>query len=1246
MYFSWFEGLIRQKGITLPIKFISSFILFFWIFHIYAQSQEVRLKFNHLTLKDGLQNLRIQAINQDQQGFIWIGTQEGLHRFDGYEFQVYLHDAGKSSSIIDNDVRDLVVDADNNIWIGTNSGVELYDRCRDAFIHIPLIIENDTIEKYLVSNIHVTDGGDIFLGPSQKNIYKLNKSKRIVEPFFDDSVLEFSNVCSSDKQGNLWVASAKGAYKLNPANGESVHFSSDAGNDKRIASNLILDILVDSKNNVWLATGLGLNRIDGETGKMKYYGLSGQLYAKIPNVSITMLYEDNLQNVWFCSENGLFQYIPGKDSFTPYFTNSKDKTSLSTNRINCVFVDKQGILWVGTQTMGIDFTPLNDPFHFENIYARLEVKEELGRNAVTEIFKEKNGSLWIGTDGSGLSYYNSVSGERKFFSFDFKNPESIQTNSVLSIVQDHKGDIWLGGFLGGINKYNRDKGTFESYSISENSPDQVKPFSNEIKHMIEGENGELLLAMNGGGLVIFNSDLKSFEFVLNDPNNSNSLCSNGCTYLLKDSKNNIWVGTYHGICKWNRKENTFKNFVYDKSSSNTIPGNSISSIIEDSNRNIWIGTNNGLCMLNSKTGNFDYYSKKEGLLSESINDIVEDNEGNLWVSTNNGISRIDKQTKLIRPFKFNFELQVSQFSKSCSFKDDCGYLLFGLTDGFIWFKPEEINEIEYGSPLYITEFQLFNKPLDYIFPFAAQNENNVKDENLKSIELKYNQSFITFKYVALNYLYPFQTNYAYILEGFDDDWHYVGNERSATYTNLSPGTYIFKVKAGSESQVWDSSAPGVKIIIHPPIWKTDWAYIIYFLLLTAFVISILRFLKFRNEIKKQVEIERIKAEEQHKTDLFKLQFFTNVSHEIRTPLTLILGPSEQLKRIIENKQVPDISLIDIIHRNTLRLLKLVNQLLDYRKLDSGNETLTLVFDDIVKHILNVSSLFQQLAQNKNIDLRIHSETETLNTCFDSEKVERIICNLISNAIKFTPEDGIVELNIEERNASDELVYFTNTLQPSKKYVKISIKDTGRGIRDSEKSNIFNSFYQASNNDFSDKRGFGIGLAMVKEYVNMHNGIVAVKDNINQTTNEIQGAELFVLLPISNCPDNLSSGKEDLLPVKKASSDYPGAKNEDGEENSEAEKKDDLPVVEDNRDMRYYIKQELSGQFQIIEAVNGREGFEIALKLVPDLIVTDLLMPDVSGIELCKSLKTNVITSHIPVILLTALSEDEVGNGCR
>ena len=1238
MDFSRFKKFTKNRTISLPNKSISLFIVFFAVISFNVHSQEVRLKFNHLTLKDGLQNLKIQAIKQDQQGFIWIGTQEGLHKFDSYEFQVYLNDINNLASIKDNDVRDLAVDADNNLWIGTNSGLELYDRKNDAFIHIPLVLGSDTIKKYSVTSICQTRNGEIFIGPK---IYRLDKSKSVVESVYTGSNLGANTISSSDKDGNLWMASTQGAYKFNPATGETTHFKVDGEDDKNIASNLVLDILVDGRNNVWLATGRGLNRIDGESRKMKYYGYSSRLPSKVPSTTITKLYEDNLQNIWICSEYGLFQYISDEDKFIPYFSNSKDNTSLSTNRINCAFLDNEGILWVGTQTMGIDFTPLNDPFHFENIYAGMDVKEEFGRNAITEIYKEKNGSLWIATDGSGVSYYNAVSGTRALYSQDLKNAKSISTNSVLSIIEDRNGDVWLGGFLGGINKYDRKTGLFESFSISENSPEQVRPFSNEIKYMIEGEPGELLIATNGSGLVIFDTRLKSFRFILHDPNNPNSICSNLFTSLFKDSENNIWIGTYNGVSKWNREDNKFTNYIYNQDDSGSIPGNSISSIIEDSNHNIWIGTNNGLCMIDRETGVFDFYTKEDGLLSESINDILEDNEGNVWVSTNNGISRINKYTKLIRPFKFNFELQVSQFSKSCSFKDDSGNLYFGLTDGFIWFNPKEINEIQYKSPLYITELQLFNKPLDYDFPYSDNNEPDSAKENVKRIELKYNQSFITFKYVALNYLYPFQTNYAYKLDGFDDDWHYVGNERSATYTNLSPGTYTFKVKAGSESQVWESTAPGVKILIRPPVWKTNWAYSVYAILLIVILIAVFRFLKFRNDIKKQVEIERIKAEEQHKTDMFKLQFFTNVSHEIRTPLTLILGPTEQLKKNIEKKAKPDKSLINIIHQNSLRLLDLVNQLLDYRKLGAGSETLDLVYDDIAGHIVKAGKLFQSLAQNKKIDFIIHAEPEILYTCFDPEKMERIVGNLISNAIKFTSEKGAVELIIEHKYAPDEPVVLKNTILPAKEYVKISVKDTGRGINDSEKSKVFNSFYQASNNDSSNNRGFGIGLAMAKEYVTMHNGIITVTDNVNPDTSQIIGACLIVLLPVTGCPDN-ATPLDELLQINNPSPGNQDNKNI-GEEIYSEDEKSDIPVllvVEDNPDMRYYIHQELADQFKVVEAVDGRKGYEEALKLVPDLIITDYLMPDVSGIELCKSLKTNLITSHIPVILLTALSEDE------
>jgi signal transduction histidine kinase/ligand-binding sensor domain-containing protein/DNA-binding response OmpR family regulator len=1236
------------QGISLFIRIKNVVLLLAFFFCLSTLSaSDLSLNFSNLSLKDGLQNLNIKAILQDHQGFLWIGTEDGLHKYDGYNFRVYYNDIDDKSSIKNNNINGIIEDESKKLWIGTDRGLELYDRSNDSFIHIPIVDslfegklqEYPHITEYYIENIYKDLNNNIFIGTRHHKLYRLDTLNNCIVPFCSDIFFEENLVQASDEYGNIWVSSSKGAYKFNTHTKELVHHTHEAGNSNSIASNMVFCIYVDVRNDVWIATDKGLCRIDGKTQRMYHYTNDVERHRIIPDYFMTAIYEDSLYNLWFCTENGLFLYDSENDLFTPYFSDNDNKSSISTNRLNCVFVDRQQILWVGTQTSGIDFAPLNDPYHFENVQMKslLETTQEV--NVVTEILTDQDGNIWMGTNGTGLHVINRETGLNKSFYHDPQNPKSIGTNTVLAIAEDLNGDLWFGGYYGGISRFRKKSNTFETISISSNSPEKIKNLTNEIKDMVVAGPEELLIATNGGGLVLYHIVNKTFQFILNDPGNPNSLCSNWCTSLLKDQEGVFWIGTYRGLSRWDRASNTFTTYFYGAGMGKSLAAYAINALFEDSQQNIWIGTPNGLSMLDKKTEIIKNYTRKSGLTNANIHNIIEDNQGLLWVNTNHGISMLNPKNGKLK--NFNLGMQFRQFINGSSFKDKDGTLYFGSIGGFTRFHPDEIEEDNLNVPLYITDVHLFNQPFS---PEVQGKRISTGKTDQKKIVLKHWQSYFTFKYVALNYLYPSQMQYAYILEGFDTDWRYVGTERSATYTNLPPGEYVFKVKAGNKNGVWSSFATSSTLLIQPPIWQTGWAYLVYLFLFTGAVFGTYKFFKFKSNMERQMEMERIKAEEQHKIDLFKLQFFTNISHELRTPLTLILGPTERIIHNIKHKIDPDLSLADIIYRNSLRLLRLVNQLLDFQKLDSGKEMLNLRQGNIVEFTRNICELFRQQAEYKKIQFNIDVKTSKIVTCFDPEKVERIISNLLSNAIKFTGANGLVTLILEEVDGGEEVALY-DSFSADTKYVKITVSDNGVGIANSEKMNVFDSFYQAPNAMFRKEEGSGIGLSMTKDYVSMHGGVIVVKDNFSQNKKMAQGTMFVVYLPVKTSDFDAQPCQDIDLKRHHSNPEWikpelPGTVVDKDTSDDPTEELPFLLIVEDNEDMRHYIRNELSGQFQMIEATSGKEGVRKATENVPDLIISDVMMPDITGIELCKEVKTNLVTSHIPVILLTALSENE------
>lgn len=1222
-------------------------------FNHWAYSMYPELRFKHIAFNEGLQNLVIQSVIQDYQGFIWVGTMDGLYKYDGNHFQVYFNDRNDNSSIRDNNISDIVEDASHNMWIGTNTGLDLYDRLTDSFIHIPIIDrnfsdrvnKNERISEYYTYYLHKDLNDDIYVGTRHKVLYKIDKENRCIKPFLSKFRFDENVVRSSDKAGNLWIATAQGAYRLNVFSQEIVHYFYEPGNPYSISSNQVFFIHSDSKNHVWIATDKGLSRIDGATGKMKTYLHSPGDRRSIPGYFIKRIYEDHLGNLWFCSENGLFRYNYKTDDFTVFLSDKADMTSLSTNRINTAFVDRQHILWIGTQTAGIDYAALDSPYGFETVHTTSFLDSNLPENEVTAIYKDSGDNLWIATNGSGLHCINQKTGKRKHYYHNPENPASISTNSILAIEQDEEGNLWFGGYYGGLNKFNKNRDSFSRFSIEENSPPGIRTLTNEIKNFIDAGNKELIIATNGGGVAIFNRDSNTFHFLLNDPHNPHSLCSNWCTDLIRDSRDDIWISTYYGLCRWNRTENTLTNYQTHDTIPHSIASNTVITVFEDSHRQIWAGTPGGPCRLNVSTGIFECFSRKEGFASDNIYGFLEDHKGNVWISTPLGISRFNPDSETIKTFYSNSDFQGSQFNYGSCHKDRDGMLYFGTMNGYVCINPKEVKDTTFFPPLYVTELQLQDK---LIKPGDKSKILTRPISETTRIELNHRQSFITFRYVALNYLYSQHMYYAYILEGFDKEWHEVGSNRSATYTNLPPGNYIFKVKAGNEKNIWNAFTTGIEVIIKPPVWLTFWAYMLYTLLLFISAYAIFAFLRFRHNLKQQVEMQRIKAQEQHKLDLFKLQFFTNVSHELRTPLTLILGPAERLRQNISDKQWPSIFLADTIYRNAHRLLHLVNQLLDFRKLDTGSEKLNLIESNLVKYVQEAVDLFRNQAEHKKIELAFSTSTPSVIAHFDPDKIEKVLCNLISNAIKCTPSSGKIIISVKEAEAAINPPETAGLWSVTGNYLIIQVADNGIGIPDSEKPRIFDSFYQSQNYSYAKQDGSGIGLAITKEYINMHKGYIGVGDNKDPQATEKRGTIFTVYLPVKQIEDNHDAAFHQEPAATRhvnhpVMNHIPCQVEHAGSNEINSKEKDELPlllIVEDNHDMRKFIRLELSDEFRITEAQDGKAGIRMAIEHMPDLVVSDIMMPDISGIELCKTLKTDLRTSHIPVIMLTALFEDE------
>jgi signal transduction histidine kinase/AraC-like DNA-binding protein len=704
--------------------------------------------------------------------------------------------------------------------------------------------------------------------------------------------------------------------------------------------------------------------------------------------------------------------------------------------------------------------------------------------------------------------------------------------------------------------------------------------------------------------------------------------------IFEDSKKNLWLGTTQGLQLADSSKSNFTTFRNIADNINSLSNSAIIDIYEDKKGDLWIGTEYGLNHFNPNTKVFTRFNTTDGLPNNRIFGILEDDNGYLWISTSKGISKIgigrkdgkngtEKGKVFIRNctnYTSDDGLQSNQFNYSSRLKTKDGEMFFGGVKGLSSFYPEEIKNNKFVPPVVIVDFKLFNKSVN---PGDADSILHKAISETEEIVLNYDQSFFALEYAALNFVSPKKNQYAHKLEGLDKDWIYTGNNGTASYTGIMPGNYIFRVKASNNDGIWNMKGTSIKITIKPPFWKTIPAYITYFMAFISMVLYFRHQFLARQKSKMQNELERIKAEKNHEINQIKLQFFTNVSHEFRTPLTLILGPLEKLiAEKPKNEGGNKLLLYELMQRNAQRLLRLVNQLMDFRKLEAGELGLKASCKDIIAFIANVANSFKFQAENRNITFTINSEVDEKQVWFDPDKLEKIISNLLSNAFKFTHEEGKIEINTR-----------------LDKDIIISISDSGIGIHKENLQSIFKRFYQVPKMQTSEKVGTGIGLALTKELVELHKGIISVDSEVGKGT-------CFTI----RIPTGLKSVEQEqtiskfVIPEEKevTPNNITEEENKSDVEKPVTIKKDSplLLIVEDNDDMRLFIKNELISLYRIVVAPNGKEGIKKAFDAMPDLIISDVMMPEVTGFELCNTLKTDERTSHIPIILLTSLSSKE------
>lgn len=1193
----------------------------------YAKAQQDKF----YTPYQGLSNTSFNKITQDNEGFIWIATNNGLNKFDGYNFVVYKHDPSNVNSLDLDAVFAIFVDSKGRLWVGTEHGLNLYKRPMDNFYRYPVKYKGKAIHMQ-ITDISEDKKQNIWLTTSVGliRINTRNNTSYFFNHKFENQELsrDLLNAELFDDNGCLWIGSDKnGLFCYNPYTNRFINYRHNK-NSNSLCDNSILSLGKDAHGNIVIGTikgGISIFNIKSHTFRtISYFHTPGNLF----NGGIYSIATDKKGIIWIGTErNGLKILDPV--SLTLHDANNViDLENINDSKIH-VFDDSKGNLWFGIDYAGIYLKKQTEkPFFC--IKKTNNSSFSISNNIVKSILYDSNHNLWVGTDGGGLNCLPRRGKAFKNFIHNPANLSSLPDNAVISLFEDKKKNIWTGTYLGGLSMFDSKQNSFHTYLID---PLNKGRDFNYVTSIISDYANNLWIATNGGGLQHFDTQTHKFtNYKTIKIKNKTVNLPLFLTTLLLDRNHNLWLGSYYGLYCWNQNTSHYTAYT---AANGKIQGDAIFCLFEDVDYKIWFGASSGLFCIDERTQHIKKYTTADGLANNSVYGILKDDKNNLWLSTLNGLSKFNLKTKIFRNYYTYDGLAGNEFRPASCFKGENGTFYFGGTSGLIYFQPDSIRETKGFPTLVFTRFKIFEN----VVPVGKNSEGRIilkeSINETRKINFRHIDNSFTIEFAAIDYNAPEKIRYAYKMEGFDRKWTIKDySQRFANYTNLNPGTYIFKLKATNSDGIWNNKDREIIIHVQPPFWESWWAYLVYVCLLLLAFLLIRKLMIFRFTMRNNLQIERLEREKLEELNKSKLQFFSNVSHEFRTPLTLIIGPAEH----ILNSQI-DSSLkkqIGYIHRNALRLLRLVNALLDLQKVEKNEMHLKARYGNIVSFAKEITLTFEELSKTKKINLSFHSEIEKINCWFDPDKLDKVIFNLLSNAFKFTYKGGNISVDVSTNNNEAYL-------PPLNSFVDITVTDTGKGMKEEHLQKIFERFYQIEDeNDADIQVGTGLGLHLSKYLVELHHGKLTV------SSKDGKGTRFDVLIPRNGdhlspqekvSENDIPANSEEKIKIKTSKTDINTEFTSD-DETENTRQKYTILVVEDDYDIKSYIKSEFSDQYKIIEASDGIEGWSMAQKQQPELIISDIIMPRMDGIELCKKIKTNILTCHIPVILLTARTSIE------
>lgn len=1197
-------------------------------FPLYTLSQHH--SFKNISINDGLSQNTVYSILKDSKGYMWFGTKDGLNQYDGYNFVVYQNDPFDTTTISASHISTIYEDSRGLIWVGTfDGGLNLFDRSLEVFYRISLgsiglqhggFYEIKAITEDLDSNIWVATNGD--------GLYKLEQQEdddfRFTKKHFSHTTGNGESLSSNeiislhaDNQRILWIGTEKGLDKLNIEDETFKHYNINVKNaaSSEISSKLSVSSIFQAKSGIlWLGTIGGLVSFSRDDERYKFYPHKYNV-EQYGWGNIRQITEDSDSCLWLATAMELMKFNPKSKKYSSFTHDPLDTRSLSYNSVASLYYDDTEILWVGTAGMGVDYYNQRAA-RFSKLQVNSKLLSQQNDFSIRSVLEDYKGNIWVSTNV--LFKWERTTG--KIISFENKSAgtDAFGNSDVFSMVQTSDGNIWA-GTAEGLYRYHPEKKTIKHYPYKSNSLNGLP--QKAVYSVFADANDTIWLATENYLSKLVDHEKGIFHNIVYQA--GPPLVEKYRPVISQDTKNRIWLGTKFGLYRLNSDNKTFSVYKNEPLKMTTLSNNQIKSICVDPlypDRYIWIGTTGGLNRMDTEEETFVSYTIKDGLPNNVIYGILPDNNNNLWLSTNKGLSRFNPQAGQFRNYSVNDGLQSNEFNTGAYFHSKSGELFFGGIKGLNYFNPEEIKNNENLPDVVLTKIKLGNINISH----KTHPEVLNKSVGLtKQINLSHKEDIVTFEFAALEYSAPEKNEYAYMLENLSDKWINATGTRSATFTHLPPGNYIFRVKASNNDGIWNEEGLAIELNVKPPWTNTWYAFLIFGAGFIGLIFVARHYEMNRIRLKNQLKIEKVTADSLREIDQVKSQFFTNISHEFRTPLTIILG---QLENVLSSEiDSNDKMKLLVANRNARRLLTLINQLLDLSKLEAGDMKMDTSKYNIVSFIKSVLYSFESMADAKQISLFFESSSENIPVNFDLDKMEKVFYNLISNAIKYNRKLGKVAIKI--RNV-DSL------------FVEVSVEDSGAGIPDRYVPFIFNRFYQVDESSTRNFEGTGIGLALVKELVELHKGTVNVKSK------EGEGTVFYVKLPFTE------AGKEaDTQEIPKVNHDilpdyYPQKETIVKEEvineqaKSSADKNEIILIVEDNKDVRTYIREQLEKNFQVKEAADGEEGLKLAREILPDLIVSDLMMPKINGLQLCKTIRQDEMTSHIPIIMLTAKADLE------